>query len=84
MTDWSKDVLNIETFNADAVEKQFKAFLAERELGVGAVLPLFRLLVTGKGMGPSMFDISEFLGKEECAERLTIGLEKMAKLKPEI
>jgi glutamyl-tRNA synthetase len=80
MAGWSRELLKINTFNADDVEKQFKAFLTEKELGIGAVLPLFRLLLTGKGMGPSMFHISEFLGKEECVERLTIGLVKMAEL----
>ena len=47
-------------------------------MGIGAVLPLFRLLVTGKGMGPSMFEISEFLGKEECVERIRIGIDAVS------
>jgi glutamyl-tRNA synthetase len=32
------------------------------------------LLLTGKGMGPSMFEIANFLGKEECLERMNQGL----------
>lgn len=83
MSAWSAELATTTSFSSEDIESKFKAFLAERELGIGAVLPLFRLLVTGKGMGPSMFDISEFLGKEECVERLTIGLAKMAELKTE-
>lgn len=69
---------SLEEFTADKVEETFKAFLAEKELGMGAVLPNFRLLVTGKGMGPSMFQISELLGKEEVVKRLKSGLLEIA------
>lgn len=83
MKAWSEDLTKASDFSAEAIEIQFKSFLEARELGVGAVLPLFRLLLTGKGMGPSMFEISSFLGKEECIERLTVGLAKMAELNAE-
>jgi glutamyl-tRNA synthetase len=43
-------------------------------LGIGAVLPLFRLLLTGVGMGPSMFEITAFLGKEESLTRMENGI----------
>ena len=64
-------------FSAAAIETEFNAFLAERELGVGAVLPLFRLLVTGEGGGPSMFDIAAFLGKDETVARIQSGCAKL-------
>ena len=64
----------IEIFNAENVERDFKTFLEEKELGFGAVLPNFRVLVTGKGIGLSMFAISELLGKEEVIKRLKSGL----------
>jgi glutamyl-tRNA synthetase len=64
----------VSDFTADNVEVAFKAFLAEKELGMGAVSPNFRVLVTGKGMGPSMFQISELLGKEETINRMKKGL----------
>jgi glutamyl-tRNA synthetase len=67
----------IEDFNAENIEREFKAFLEEKELGFGAVLPNFRVLVTGKGMGPSMFAISELLGKEEVISRIEKGLKKL-------
>lgn len=74
MTEWNARLATIATFDASHIEQTFKTFIAEKEMGIGAVLPLFRLLVTGKGMGPSMFEISEFLGKHECIERIEIGL----------
>ena len=83
MTEWKSELGGIEVFEAANVESSFKAFLAAKELGIGAVLPLFRLLLTGKGMGPSMFEIAEFLGKEECLNRMEAGLEAMNKVSSE-
>jgi len=74
MKDWLSELKNIADFNASNIEESFKSFLEKKEKGIGGVLPLFRLLITGRGMGPSMFEISEFLGKEECIERMEIGL----------
>lgn len=73
-----KSVLNnVEDFNAETIEVAFKSFLEERELGFGAVLPGFRLLVTGEGNGPSMFEICALLGREEVENRIETGLNKI-------
>jgi glutamyl-tRNA synthetase len=71
----------IADFNSENIETEFKAFLEKEELGFGAVLPGFRLLVTGAGMGPSMFDVCALLGKEETLDRINIGLAKVIELK---
>jgi glutamyl-tRNA synthetase len=74
-----KATLNdLESFKSQVIEDAFKAFIENRGLGFGAVLPNFRLLVTGQGMGPSMFEICELLGKEEVYRRMNSGLEKFA------
>ena len=65
-------------FKSQMIEDAFKAFIEARELGFGAVLPNFRLLVTGQGNGPSMFDICALLGKDEVLRRMDSGLEKFA------
>jgi glutamyl-tRNA synthetase len=68
----------LEPFDSEHIEVSFKKFLEDNELGMGAVLPNFRLLVTGQGMGPSMFQIAEVLGKEETLKRMTEGIEKLS------
>lgn len=83
MQEWVKRLDAISSFNAESIETTFKSFLSEKNLGIGAVLPLFRLLLTGKGMGPSMFEIAEFLGKEECLSRMNIGIAQVNALKTE-
>lgn len=80
MTEWKTELASLPSFDAPTIETSFKSFIASKELGIGAVLPLFRLLVTGKGMGPSMFEIAEFLGKEACIARIESGLEAMKSL----
>ncbi len=77
MSLWKGKIEDLELFDATNIELAFKNFIMEQNLGIGAVLPLFRLLLTGEGMGPSMFEISSFLGKEETLARITIGLEKL-------
>ena len=79
MTEWMNKVQTIEDFKAATIEGEFKAFIAAKELGIGAVLPLYRLLLTGQGVGPSMFEISEFLGKEEVISRMQAGLNAIKK-----
>ncbi len=71
----------VEPFNSEEIEKCFKGFLEKRQLGVGAVLPLFRLALTGTGMGPSMFDIAAFLGKEESLIRMKSGISAIEAMK---
>lgn len=74
MQEWQTIVATIDPFTASNIESAFKAFITAKELGIGAVLPLYRLLLTGQGSGPSMFEISEFLGKEEVLARISEGI----------
>lgn len=75
MQEWISRLETITEFNASTIETEFKSFLEEKQMGIGAVLPLFRLLVTGAGMGPSMFEIAAFIGKENCLSRMRKGIE---------
>ncbi len=65
------------TFTTEAIEENFKSYLETHGLGFGKVGPGFRLAVTGKGMGPSMFDVCSILGKGESCARMEIALEKL-------
>ncbi|GAB5555981.1 MAG: glutamate--tRNA ligase [Schleiferiaceae bacterium] len=59
-----------EDFSSASVEGIFKAYLEEKEYGFGKVGPIFRLAITGVGMGPSMFDILEIIGKDATLSRI--------------
>lgn len=81
MLEFKNVLASLSSFDHESIEHAFKSFLEEKGLGVGAVLPLFRLLLTGTGMGPSMFEIAAFFGKDECLSRIDQGLTKIEMLK---
>lgn len=70
MQDLIDRFMDLDDFSEGAIEEVFKNYLSEKEVGFGKVGPSFRLAVTGKGMGPSMFAICEVLGKEEVVSRI--------------
>jgi len=77
MTEWKERLSAVADFTPETLEATFKSFLEEKQLGIGAVLPLFRLLVTGAGTGPSMFEIAAFIGKEETIARMELGISQL-------
>ncbi|WP_027419721.1 glutamate--tRNA ligase [Crocinitomix catalasitica] len=81
MEDLISTLEGIEDFNTASIEAAFSALLSEKELGFGQVGPGFRLLVTGKGAGPSMFDICSALGKDKVLDRMKTGLVKINAIK---
>ena len=71
-----KDKLSLlSDFSSENIEVEFKKYLEENELGMGRLLPAFRVCLTGLGMGPSLFDIASLLGKEETIKRMETALE---------
>ena len=73
-----KDKLSLlSDFSSENIEVEFKKYLEENELGMGRLLPAFRICLTGLGMGPSLFDIASLLGKEETIKRMETALEKI-------
>lgn len=69
MTDLFKELEKDPEFSSGSIENIFKNFINKREIGMGAVLPCMRLILTGKGMGPSLFAIASLLGKQEVMKR---------------
>ena len=69
MKDLFNQINELEDFTTENIENTFKEFITKKEIGMGAVLPCMRLILTGKGMGPSVFAIASLLGKEEVMSR---------------
>lgn len=81
MAEYSQSLEALSDFNSDNIEAHFKQFLTDKELGMGALMPNVRLLLTGLGMGPSLFHIMEILGKAECIARLKTNTATVLNLK---
>ena len=77
MTELKYRIEEISDFNSENIEKEFKSYLEENELGMGKLLSSFRVSLTGLGVGPSLFDIASLLGKEETIKRMETALEKI-------
>ena len=67
----------ISDFSASNIESEFKKYIDKCSIGIGRLLPVFRLCITGLGMGPSVFEIAELIGKEQTISRIEIALEKI-------
>ena len=70
LTEYSSVMTGLVAFNSVSIEEQFRSFLGNKEIGMGALMPLLRLAFTGMGNGPSLYQIMEILGAEECKLRI--------------
>ncbi len=61
-------------FSHEAQEKAVLAWIERKGYKLGDVMNAFRLCLVGEGKGPTMFEISTFLGKDETLRRLSRGI----------
>ena len=73
------EISKIEKFTSEEIETIFKQFLESNKIKMGVLLPAFRLSLTGLGMGPSLFNIAELIGKKETLSRIDIAIKKIKK-----
>lgn len=64
------DLLETVDFDAASLETQAKAWLQAREIGMGAMLPLFRLALAGTMKGPGVFEMMALFGKDKTRARM--------------
>jgi len=75
----SPEIMNelMEKFNhiidwsSSNIKKSFEEYINESGKGFGAVMPLLRLVMTGRGFGSDIFEVMEIIGKDSCIERLS-------------
>jgi glutamyl-tRNA synthetase len=77
LSGWIKALEGVETFSASHIEQASKTYLESVQVGIGAVLQIFRILITGVAAGPGMFDVCEIIGKDEVLARLNENLQKI-------
>lgn len=74
---FAKALEQVDPFTPEQLEATMKEYLEQEQIGMGALLPNFRLVLTGQGMGPSMMDIAALLGKEEVLGRIAEGIKAL-------
>ncbi len=66
-----RDVLaSIEDFSLENTESVVHAWIGEKGYGMGQVMNTLRLALVGAGKGPGMYDVTSFIGREECVARI--------------
>jgi glutamyl-tRNA synthetase len=56
--------------SANEIEIETKKLIARHQLGMGNILPVLRILLTGTMKGPSIFESILLLGKDKSMERI--------------
>ena len=75
-----KELLStIEDFSKENTEAVVKPWIEANGYSVGQVMNTLRLALVGAGKGPGMYDVTEFIGREECIKRID---SLIANLKP--
>ncbi len=71
---------SLDEFKVESIEKVIRGLADERGLGAGKIIHPTRLLLTGRTVGPGLFELMEVLGKETCIRRLELGIERVKAL----
>ena len=73
----------LENYTADQIKAQTEAFINDKGLKFGEVLPMLRLGAAGTMKGPAIFEMMELLGKEITSRRLRKAFVFFNKVKSE-
>jgi len=67
-------ISNINKFESHEIEETIKAFINEKEYGMGKVMNALRISLVGTNKGPGVAEICELIGKEETIERINSAI----------
>lgn len=67
----------IDDFSLENTERIVHAWIQECGYGMGQVMNTLRLALVGAGKGPGMYDVTSFIGKQECLSRIDNLFERL-------
>jgi glutamyl-tRNA synthetase len=71
----------VEPFDAEHIERAIREYVGEAGIKPIQVMQPIRVALTGKTVGPGLFDVIELLGKEKVLLRLERGAEESERIK---
>ncbi len=71
---------SVNDWTHDGIKAAYAKLAEETGEGLGKLVHPTRLALTGKSVGPGLFELAELLGKEECLKRMRAGLEYVKSL----
>ena len=66
-----------EDFSVAALEAMMHVFLEEQGIKIGDIVHAVRVSITGKGVGPGLYDCLELIGKPSCLARIERAIEML-------
>ncbi len=63
--------IGVNEWTSENIQKSLEKYITETGLNFGDAQTLLRLVLTGMGYGPNLFDVMEIIGKESCIDRMT-------------
>lgn len=75
MAELKEVIANLDDFSMEHQEAVVMGWIAEKEYKTGDIMNAWRLTLVGEGIGPHMFEISHFLGKDETLRRMEKAIE---------
>lgn len=57
-------------FNAQTLEEKVRAMAEERDIGAGKIIHAMRAALSGRAVGPSLFDMAALMGQQRVVKRL--------------
>ncbi|HMQ43327.1 MAG TPA: glutamate--tRNA ligase [Mariniflexile sp.] len=70
MTDLKNILVHIDEFTVEALQKDIKSWITDKNIGFGNVMMPLRLALVGALQGPDVFDIMFMIGKAETVKRI--------------
>lgn len=70
LVQFSGTLSTLEAWTPQELEDALKTFIAEKEVGMGALMFPLRMALSGVGGGPSLYHLMELIGKEETLGRI--------------
>ena len=64
----------VEPFETGPLEEALKKFVEEQGIKAGDIVHALRIAVTGKSVGPGVYDCLAILGSEACLARIDRAL----------
>ena len=61
----------------DMLEAAVREYAEANSIGAGKLIHPLRLAVTGRGMGPGLFELLATIGKAECLQRIRYALDNI-------
>ena len=71
-------IASMDDFSGVHAEPEIMAWIERKGYGVGIVMNAFRICLVGAARGPHIFEITDFIGKEETLKRMRYALEHIS------